>query len=211
MSILHVNASTRGAESQSFAVADLFISNLQDKTGLTVDRYNLFEDKLPEFSKLAVGAKLAVFAGTEATEEQNTAWQEVKNVFDRFAAADTYVFNVPLWNNGIPYVLKQFIDIVTQPGLSFGFDMEKGYIGMMKGKRALVVHASGVYYEGVPATFGSDFSTPYLNDWFKLLGIDNVEHIYVSPTVVNPDFAKTKANAEAQARNLAAQWSESNK
>ena len=144
MSILHINASTRGSESQSYTVADLFVSELRSKVGLTVDQYNLFEEKLPEFSKFAVGAKLAVFAGTEATKDQQEAWKGIRKVFDRFAAADTYVFNVPLWNNGMPYVLKQFIDIVTQPGWSFGLDMEKGYFGLMKEKRALVVHAGGV-------------------------------------------------------------------
>ncbi|UQX13255.1 NAD(P)H-dependent oxidoreductase [Candidatus Mycobacterium methanotrophicum] len=34
-----------------------------------------------------------------------------------------------MWNSGIPYVLKQWIDNVTQPGWAFGFDPERGYTG----------------------------------------------------------------------------------
>ncbi len=41
--------------------------------------------------------------------------------------ADHYVFAVPIWNGGLPYRLKQYIDIITQLGISFNFDPEKGY------------------------------------------------------------------------------------
>ena len=208
MKILHLNASTRGAESQSLAVANLFVSDLRSKisTPLKVDECRLFEEKLPAFSGSAVGAKMAVFTGVNATDEQKAVWTEMRAIFDRFAAADAYVLNVPLWNNGIPYVLKQYIDIVTQPGWTFGFDMEKGYTGLMQNKRALVVHAGGVYYEGIRNGFGADFSTPYLDEWFKLIGVNDVNHIHVSPSVVNPDFEKTKTQAQASARDLAGRW-----
>ena len=62
------------------------------------------------------------------------SWSQVETVFKRFAAADVYVINTPLWNNGIPYALKQFIDLVTQPGWTFGFDPASGYKGLMTGK-----------------------------------------------------------------------------
>jgi FMN-dependent NADH-azoreductase len=31
------------------------------------------------------------------------------------ATADAYLFSVPMWNAGVPYVLKQWIDIITEP------------------------------------------------------------------------------------------------
>ena len=203
MKVLHINASTRGKNSQSLAVSRHLISELLKYTTINIDNYNLFEDSLPAFDAVAVGAKMSVFTGTDATAEQKSSWTGIKAVFDRFAAADLYVFNVPLWNNGIPYILKQFIDVVTQPGWAFGFDMEKGYSGLLAGKKACVVHASGVYYEGISPSFGADFSTPYLDDWLKFIGVETVHHIHVAPTVVNPDFAKTKADAEATASKIA--------
>ncbi len=90
------------------------------------------------FDAAAVGAKMALFTGADATAEQKATWANVEKIFKRFAAADVYVVNTPLWNNNIPYVLKQFIDLVTQPGWTFGFDMEKGYSGLLSGKRALL-------------------------------------------------------------------------
>lgn len=110
-----------------------------------MNTYNLFEDALPKFDGNAVGAKMAVFTGGEANSVEKAAWQQARLVFDRFAAAETYVFNVPLWNSGIPYVLKQFVDVVTQPGWAFKFDPDIGYTGLLAGKKAYVVHASGIY------------------------------------------------------------------
>ena len=125
-----------------------------------------------------------------------------KSVFKRFAAADVYVLNTPLWNNGIPYVLKQYIDLVTQPGWTFGFDPIKGYEGLMAGKRAFVIHASGVYHEGISPNFGADFATPYLADWFRFIGVTDLQQMHVAPTVLNTDYAATKTNAMAAAESM---------
>lgn len=202
MKILHLNASTRGSESQSLDVANRLIDKLRIAPGTTVDRLDLFAANLPAFDTDAVGAKMALFTGTTATEAQQKIWAQVEAVFKRFADADVYVVNTPLWNNGIPYVLKQFIDLVTQPGWTFGFDPAKGYSGMMIGKRAFVVHASGVYHEGIPLNFGSDFATPYLADWFKFIGVTDLQQIHVAPTVLNANYSATKVKAIALAESL---------
>ncbi|WP_268778315.1 FMN-dependent NADH-azoreductase [Rhodococcus aetherivorans] len=121
--LLHVNASARGEHSQSLAIARAFVEALADRRpDLEVDTLDLFSADLPEFGTVAADAKMAVFGGQEQTAEQKAAWDAARAVFDRFAAADVYVFNVPMWNAGVPYVLKQWIDIVTQPGWAFGFD-----------------------------------------------------------------------------------------
>ena len=52
---------------------------------------------------------------------------------------------VPMWNGGIPYRLKQYIDIIHQPGLLFGLDPAKGYFGLLQGKRAVLALTSGAY------------------------------------------------------------------
>ena len=53
-----------------------------------------------------------------------------------------------MWNAGIPYILKQFIDVVSQPGMVFGFDPEPGYTGLLTGRKAAVVYTSAVYGAG---------------------------------------------------------------
>ncbi len=50
-----------------------------------------------------------------------------------------------MWNAGVPYILKQFIDVVSQPGMVFGFDAVAGYTGLLRGKKAAVIYTSAVY------------------------------------------------------------------
>ena len=119
-------------------------------------------------------------------------------MFDRFAAADAYVFNIPMWNAGVPYALKQWIDIVTQPGWSFGFDPAAGYTGLMDGKHALAIHTSGVYSPGVAPAFGQDFSSTFFADWLNFVGITDATHVRFAPTVLNADVGRSRREAEAE-------------
>ena len=208
--ILHINASPRGDHSDSLLLARHFISEVQaagadlegDATeGATfdVDTLNLFDaGALPEFGTTAAGAKMAVFSGRDQAPEELRAWADARAVFDRFAAADAYVFNIPMWNAGVPYALKQWIDIVTQPGWSFGFDPAAGYTGLMDGKHALAVHTSGVYSPGVAPAFGQDFSSTFFADWLNFVGITGATHVRFAPTVLNADVGRSRREAEAE-------------
>ena len=204
MNVLHINASPRAEASESLALADHFLSELAKGRSLEVDRLDLFQGDLPAFGPLATGAKMALFSGRDQTDAERAAWAAIRAVFERFSAAQLYVFNVPVWNNGIPYVLKQYVDLVTQPGWSFGFDPATGYTGLMTGRKAVVIHASGVWHEGIQPNFGSDFATPYLQDWLTFIGILDVHHLRVQPTVLNSDLAATRDEARGTAARLAA-------
>lgn len=200
--ILHVNASPRGAASDSLRLARHFLAAVQaaGDNEFEVETLNLFDaGTLPEFGHTAAAAKMAVFSGQAQTAEQIRAWEDARAVFDRFAAADAYVFNIPMWNAGVPHALKHWIDIVTQPGWSFGFDPAAGYFGLLEGKRAVAIHTSGVYAPGVPAAFGSDFSSTFFADWLDFVGITDATHVRFAPTVVNDDVARARRAAEAEA------------
>lgn len=206
LSILHINASPRYANSDSLRLARHFIDSLRAATTETfeLETLNLFDDgALPAFGHTAAAAKMAVFTGQDQTPDQIAAWESARAVFDQFAAADAYVFNIPMWNSGVPYVLKQWIDIITQPGWSFGFDPEKGYTGLMEGKPALAIHSSGVYAPGVPAAFGSDFSSTFFADWLNFVGIEDAAHIRFAPTVLNVDVEGTRRAAENELSDAA--------
>ena len=202
--ILHVNASPRGPRSSSLELARTFISSVREAFDgdADVQTLNLFEPGiLPEFGSTAAAAKMAVFSGQAQSPEQARAWDAARAVFDQFAAADAYVFNIPMWNSGIPYVLKQWIDVVTQPGWSFGFDPEGGYSGLITGRPAVAIHTSGVFAPGVPAAFGRDFSSTFFADWLEFVGIEDATHVRFAPTVLNanPEQARRLAVSELDA------------
>ena len=53
--------------------------------------------------------------GKEHTAEEKTAWDQIVDIANRFIAADRYLLAVPMWNAGIPYPLKHYIDVIHQP------------------------------------------------------------------------------------------------
>ena len=204
--ILHVNASPRETHSDSLRLARYALDAIQAaaEERFEVETLNVFDDgALPDFGRTAAAAKMAVFSGQDQTAEQIRAWEAARAVFDQFADADAYVFNIPMWNAGIPYALKQWIDIVTQPGWSFGFDPENGYKGLMEGKQALAIHTSGVYRPGVAPAFGQDFSSTFFADWLNFVGIDDATHVRFAPTVLNTNVDGSRRAAEAELADVA--------
>ena len=198
--LLHISASPRGAASESLALAGAFLQAHQAaRPDVQVDHLDLFDGSLPEFGRLAAGAKMAVLAGGQPSPDEAAAWDAARAVFDRFAAADAYLFSVPMWNAGVPYVLKQWIDIITQPGWVFGFTPADGYTGLITGRKAAVVYTSGIYSPGAPLAFGNDFHASYFSDWLRFAGITDVTEIRFQPTVLTatPDADRAVAAARA--------------
>lgn len=198
--LLHVIGSPRGGQSQSAKIADAYLATL---SGRSVDTLDLWREPLPEFDGDKSAAKMTVITGGALEGATQTAWDVITSVANRFTAADEYLFTVPMWNGGIPYRLKLYIDIITQPGLLFGFDPATGYSGLLKGKRATVVYTSGVYSPGVPPAFGSDFHATYFDDWLRFIGITEIASIRFQPTLLTADPSAGLAAAIVDARLLA--------
>ena len=68
--------------------------------GVAVELLDLWTEPLPVFAGKGVAAKMSVFAGPEPNGEEGDAWAEVRSIFERFDAADEYLFTVPMWNHG---------------------------------------------------------------------------------------------------------------
>ena len=203
--LLHISASPRGEASESLAIAGVFLDAFREANPeASVDEWNLWDGSLPAFGPDGAGAKMRVFAGEQPVGQQETAWHRARLAFDRFAAADLYLFSLPMWNAGIPYSAKQFIDVVSQPGMVFDFDPEAGYTGLLGGRSAVVVYTSAVYGDGRPAAFGSDFQQPYFEDWLRWTGISDVSSIAFRPNLATADAELDRRSAHAAARRRGA-------
>jgi FMN-dependent NADH-azoreductase len=106
-----------------------------------------------------------------------------------------------MWNAGVPYILKQFIDVVSQPGMVFGFDPVAGYTGLLHDKRAAVVYTSGVFGAGRGPGFGADFQRPFFEDWLRWAGIDDITEITFRPNLATADAETGRQAAHAAARD----------
>ena len=80
-----------------------------------------------------------------------------------------------MWNFGIPSALKAWIDLVVRPGRTFRY-ADGGVLGLAKGKRAILVLASGgVFTEGPWRPW--DFVEPYLRQILGFIGIVDVQTV----------------------------------
>ena len=201
--LLYVISSPRGSQSDSSQLAERFLEAYRaHRPGLEVDRLDLWHDQLPVYGGAGVDAKMTLIAGGRLEGDQRQAWQEVRQVFERFDAADEYLFAVPMWNAGVPWVLKHLIDTISQPGMMFGFDPTDGYTGLLQGKRAVVAYTSAVYAPGVPASFGADFHATFFNDWLRFVGIEEISEIRLQATALSTDQEAQRSRAFGQATEL---------
>ena len=205
--LLYIKASPRGTNSKSSAVADAYLAALRERhTDLEVDTLDLAQEKLPEFDGDKVAAKMAVITGESNEGQQKTAWDEITAYANRFIAADRYLLAVPMWNGGIPYRLKHYIDVIHQPGLLWGLDPQTGYFGLLKNKKAVLALTSGAYGQSMPSpAFGIDHHSTYLRAWLNQAGVTDIEEIRFQPTLLNADPEGSFKDAVAAARALATQ------
>ena len=202
--LLHIAASPRSEKSESLALAETFLDTYREvNPDHAVETWNLWDGSLPEFGPAAAAAKMAVFAGADLNSESAAAWREVTETFTRFAAADRYLFSVPMWNASVPYKLKQLIDVVSQPGMVFSFDPEDGYTGLLHGKQAAVIYTAAIYGPGRGPAFGADFQAPFFRDWLNWAGITDVAEVAFRPNIATADADAGREQAQREARLLA--------
>jgi FMN-dependent NADH-azoreductase len=199
--LLHISSSPRGEQSESLAIARTFLAEFRTANpDVTIDEWDLWDGSLPSFGPDGAGAKMRIFAGETPEGAQETAWHRARQAFARFAAADLYLFSVPMWNHSIPYITKQFIDVISQPGMVFSFDGENGYTGLVTGKAAVAIYTSAVYGPERGREFGSDYHKLYLEDWLRWAGIDDVSSIEFRPNLATADADADRTRAHKLAR-----------
>jgi FMN-dependent NADH-azoreductase len=87
-----------------------------------------------------------------------------------------------MWNFGIPYKLKQWLDIINQPGLTFRFDPARGYLPLLKDRPTVVILASGGDFVTGMNRGRIDMATPYLREALRFIGVSDVRFVPIGPT-----------------------------
>jgi FMN-dependent NADH-azoreductase len=198
--LLHISASPRGGSSASLAIAGEFTRAYEAANpDHAIEHWDLWDGTLPDFGPAAVTGKMAVFGGQDPTGDAAAAWIRAREAFERFDRADRLLFSVPMWNGGVPYVLKQFIDVISQPGMIFGVDPYAGYEPLLagRGKRAAVIYTSAVWGPQLGPEFGTDFQSTYFGDWLRWTGIDDITEIRHHPTLTGDADASMAAARDA--------------
>ena len=182
--LLHLVCSPRGDRSASLTVAQAFLETYQAANpGDQIETLDLWDTEIPEFSGETIEGKYAIMHGEKFTPEQDAAWRAVVKLAEHFKSADKYVVSLPMWNFGIPYKLKHYIDVVVQPGLAFSFSPGSGYTGLITGKPLVAIYARGGAYGPGSGAEGYDAQSAYLKQLLGFIGFTDIREIFVEPTL----------------------------
>ena len=170
--LLLVEASPRGASSISRNMTKRFLGSWQasNPEGVTVLR-DLTETDLEFLTGAWLGAYFT------PPDQQTPEMKNLLSLSDELVAelieADEIAIGTPVHNFNVPANLKAWIDHVVRKGITLGMDGK----GMLTGKRATVLLASGgVYTEGSPIA-DRDIATQYLRLILNAIGIEDVTFV----------------------------------
>ncbi|MBQ0723762.1 MAG: NAD(P)H-dependent oxidoreductase [Cycloclasticus sp.] len=201
--LLYIQASPRGARSSSSDVAEHYIDAFKSaSTDNSVTTLNVWHMDLPEFDAERLNAKYSFLHGQNPTDAEAAAWQQIASIAEHFKSADQYLISTPMWNFSIPYKLKHFIDVITQPELTFSFSPDTGFQGLVTGKPVTAIYSRGGEYDNEAAS-GMDFQKPYLEMVLGFIGFKDINSIIIEPTLADPaTFSAAMDKASATAARL---------
>ena len=207
--ILYIKASPRTKRSYSIAVAEAFVDSYrQIHPEDDIKTIDVFKESLPAFDLKAAASKYKIMHNEEHSQEDRQVWGKIVSVIEQFKSADKYVMAVPMWNFSIPYRLKQYIDIIVQPGYTFSVTEDGSYKGLVKDKPIFIAYARGGEYP--PGTGGEafDLQKRYLELILGFIGFSDIQSVIIEPTLAGGvDVAKQKqAEAVEKARRMAKEF-----
>jgi len=180
--LFHLVGSPR-ADSESLAAARVFLERFKKaRPDWEIDEMSVWRDDMPEFDGDILQAKYARINGRAFSDEQREAFAVAERLAVRFSLAERILISTPMWNLGIPYKLKQWFDVISQPGLTFRFEPARGYLPLVKDKPTVIILASGGDFATGMNRGRVDLATPYLREALRFIGVRDVQFVSIGPT-----------------------------
>jgi FMN-dependent NADH-azoreductase len=206
--LLYIKASPMGELSYSIAVADAFLEEYRKAHPEdNVRAMNLFTEPLPAFDFEAASAKYKIMHGKDHIDKDKQIWAKIISVIDDFKSADKYIIATPMWNFSIPYRLKQYIDILVQPGYTFTVAKDGNYKGLVTNKPVFVAYARGGEYPAGTPQEAFDLQKKYIELILAFIGLTDIRSVIVEPTLAGAEIATRKrSEAIEKAREIAREF-----
>jgi FMN-dependent NADH-azoreductase len=178
--LLRIDSSPTNAASVSRYLTDQFVEKWRtlQPDGEVITRDLTHTDLLPIAAEW-IGASYTPESSRTAEQKQVLSLSDA--LVSELQDADEYVIGVPMHNFSIPATLKLWIDQIARAGKTFAYadGRPKGLLG---GKRATFLVASGGVYDPGTAMASFNFVEPYLRTLFAFLGITETTFINAGGT-----------------------------
>ena len=169
--VLVINSSLNGEQGNSTILSQELLSSIAGQADVNIVERDLYKHVLPHLTQQEMAAWMT--SVNERSDEQNQLASVSDTLIEELKASDTLIIGMPMYNFGIPSAFKAWIDRIARAGITFKYT-EQGPVGLLTGKRVIIVAARGGMYAGTP----KDSQSQYLKDVFAFIGISDVEFIY---------------------------------
>lgn len=184
--ILVITTSIFGQNGQSSQLVNKTLDKLtRQHPNARVTVRDLANEPVPHLDAERFGAFLSAQGEPSAEQAEVLAYSDA--LIAELKQADAVLLGAPMYNFGIPSVLKAYFDHIARAGVTFRYT-ENGPEGLLADKPVYVLAARGGIYAGTP----NDSQTPFLRSFFGFLGISSVEFVYAEGLNIN-DEQKAKA------------------
>ena len=179
--ILSIISSINGAKSYSNRLADAVIARIQETyPDNTVQVRDLTKNTYPHLEESHLQA---FFAPPEMSGNFGEAMRHSDEAIGELNDADIIVMAVPMYNFGIPSVLKTWIDHTVRINKTFVYDEQGIPKGIFKNKKVyLAIASGGIYSDGPMKAF--DFTESYLRSILGFIGLTDMTAFRVEGTAI---------------------------
>lgn len=186
LNILRINASSRSNGSVTRQLSDELISSMEDAgTNIKLNTRDTYQGT-PFVDDDWIAANFTPIE--DRSGDQSAALSYSDSLVDEVKDADVIIIGTPIYNFGIPASLKAWIDQIARVRVTFKYT-ENGPVGLLEGKKAIIVTASG----GTEIGSEIDFATGYLRHVLGFIGIKDVSVVPASKLMVDQEAALARA------------------
>ncbi len=191
--ILYIKANLRDDNtSRSLIVANSFLEEYKKKNPkdeiITLDLYKENVDFLRMDSLISIGSR----------KTEDSKKDPLLKYAYQFTEADKYIIAAPMWNLGIPAILKAYIDNICVGGITYKYT-EQGQVGLLENKKAIFFNSRGGIYANSPV----ENCEKYMKDIMTFLGINDFKSVSIDGVdIIGSDIDKIVNDAKVKANNL---------
>ncbi len=197
--LLKINTSLFSEQGHSSQLTQRFVQAWQERNhNSRLIVRDLAQDPIPHLTAERFQAFLT--PADERTAEQQAVAAYSDALIDELRQAGVIVLGLPMYNFGVPSMLKAYFDHVARAGVTFCYTAD-GPVGLLEDKTVYVMATRGGTYQGT----SKDTQTPYVQDFFNFLGIHAIHFVYAEALNLGQERQLVAlAEAEAQIVRLAA-------
>ena len=195
----------RGQISKTKKILDVFLNEIRAKS-VRPEHLDLAED-VPDFF---IPERLDAYVqrdyrGKKLTKKQTDLMSKMDRMTGQAVDCDVLVLTYPMYNFSFPAPVKAYFDSIMLKGKTWDYKDRK-FVGLMKGKKALVITTSGADYSS-EAMKVYEHSVSLARAEFQFMGFDEVKIVAAQGVDSGRDKSQELiAQAQKKVRSIVQKW-----